>query len=447
MLKNRQILRIPDTVRAINSAPVLVISLLMGVIMPMVAAWFYPTYTNTMSDPFVEWTRLQEVPFVVCEALIVGWALYRGMELRCFASILPRDCLIASGIFMAGLWGSTLFVSKIPATSLMISLSTVVHILFALSVYHLAGNAKKTSVEQFASVLALGLFALAVLTAFRFLTVALLSPVPGNEIEWSSAMPGFISVRHFGSWTGAITAIFAAILLNNRDDAALSRIDLFFFLSMAMTIWSGTRAAVLAIAISCAIMVVSKWQMPSLRMFGRLSMTTGAAAFLALALIPYGNTAFLLFEYWDTNPIANADQISSGRLSLWGGTYEKWLEAPWFGWGSGSTFWEVFELNWTHTQPHNFILQFLISWGLVGAVGAIWLLARTTAAAHRRVMANTHTWPLLVGLYSLLVMALLEGMLHYPRFIMLIMALLALILRLTSDEHASVRRERSQPKR
>lgn len=170
-------------------------------------------------------------------------------------------------------------------------------------------------------------------------------------------------------------------------------------------------------------------------MIGRLSLLTGAAALLAFMLIPYGNASFLLFEYWDSNVAqnvaVNADQISSGRMSLWYGTYSKWLEAPWFGWGSGSTFWEVFELNWRHTQPHNFILQFLISWGIVGAAGALWLLARVTISAHKQVLANTELWPLLAGIYSLLVMAMLEGMLHYPRFIMLIMALYALIFRLS----------------
>lgn len=37
--------------------------------------------------------------------------------------------------------------------------------------------------------------------------------------------------------------------------------------------------------------------------------------------------------------------------------------------------------------------------------------------------------PLLAGLYSLLVMGLLEGMLHYPRFITLKMMLFAIIFR------------------
>jgi exopolysaccharide production protein ExoQ len=418
-----------------HARAVWIIGVLVGVVMPMIAAGVYPTYTSMMPNPVAEWTRLQELPFVLCEAMIFMWALYRGMKLRHIMSILPRDCLIACVVFMAGLWGSTLFVSKVPVTSVVISVTMLIHVLFAFSVHYLAVRNLKVHQEQFLVSLGFGLIGLTVLTACRFLFAPQLTYLPAAQIEWSSALPGFISVRHFGSWTGAIAAIFAAAIMVRRDDAPMSRYDFFFFLSMGLTIWSGTRAAVLAIAVAVLIMAISNRCLPSIRMIGRLSILTGAAALLAFALIPYGNPAFLLFEpqtnNFAQNVVANADQISSGRLTLWHGTYLKWLEAPWFGWGSGSTFWEVFELNWSHTQPHNFILQFLISWGIVGTAGALFLLARVTISAHKQVLANPEIWPLLVGVYSLIVMAMLEGMLHYPRFIMLLMALYALIFKLS----------------
>jgi exopolysaccharide production protein ExoQ len=436
MIENSSILPKPSQRERSNATPVWIIGAMIGVLMPMIAAWVYPTYTTMMPSPVVEWTRLQEIPFVVCEALIFLWALYRGMELRNMLPFVPRDYLVAGAVFMVGLWGSTLFVSKVPITSLVISITMVVHVLFAFSVYYLADKNLKVYQEKLVVALGIGLVALTVLTAFRFLFAPQLAYLPATQIEWGASLPGFINVRHFGSWTGAIAAIFTAALMARRDDAPLSRYDFFFFLSIGLTIWSGTRAAVLAIAVSVLIMVISNRRLPSIRMIGRLSILTGVAASLAFALIPYGDPSFLLFEYWDSNAaqnvVTNADQISSGRMSLWHGTYTKWLEAPWFGWGSGSTFWEVFELNWRHTQPHNFILQFLISWGIVGAAGALWLLARVTISAHNRVLANPELWPLLVGVYSLLVMAMLEGMLHYPRFIMLIMALYALIFRLSN---------------
>jgi O-antigen ligase len=238
-------------------------------------------------------------------------------------------------------------------------------------------------------------------------------------------------VRHFGSWSGAITAIFAAIILQRRDETAFTWHDRLFLLSMTMTIWSGTRAAILAIGVACAIQVVSTRSIPKIAVIGRLSILTGMAACIAFPLIPFGDSNFYLFSISDG--YQSAGEISSGRTDMWLATYHKWLEAPWFGWGSGSTFWEVRALGWTHTQPHNFLLQFLVSWGVVGTTGAIWLLGRTLFAAHRSTSAQPALYPLLIGADALLVMACLEGMLHYPRFIMLLMLLFAAIFKLAHE--------------
>lgn len=74
------------------------------------------------------------------------------------------------------------------------------------------------------------------------------------------------------------------------------------------------------------------------------------------------------------------------------------------------------------------MLQFLISWGLVGAAGALWLLGRALGAVHAHGFRDPALRPLAAMLTALLVMSLLEGMLHYPRFIMLEMVGFAVIL-------------------
>ena len=150
----------------------------------------------------------------------------------------------------------------------------------------------------------------------------------------------------------------------------------------------------------------------------------------AWVLIPYNETAFMLYIPQD---LANTYQITSGRSELWAATIHKWLESPWLGWGTGSQFWEVYVLSWPHTQPHNAVLQFLISWGVIGAVGALWLLGRATIAVHMKAVRNPVLQPMLAILYTLLLMSMLEGMLHYPRFIMLIFVMFGVIL--AYDEH------------
>ena len=45
------------------------LGILLGVVMPALAAFIYPTFITHMGEPFYEWTRLQEVPFVFAELL------------------------------------------------------------------------------------------------------------------------------------------------------------------------------------------------------------------------------------------------------------------------------------------------------------------------------------------------------------------------------------------
>jgi exopolysaccharide production protein ExoQ len=213
-------------------------------------------------------------------------------------------------------------------------------------------------------------------------------------------------------------------LLTDSNERRLSWVHFLFFVSAAMTIWSGTRAAILAIAVAAVIVVAMNRKMPKFHTLAVMAMLTGAALTAAWLLLPYDDPTFLLINLDD---FKGGDAVTGGRLALWTATYHKWLESPLLGWGSGSTFWEVF-VGWTHTQPHNFVLQCLVSWGLVGAAGALWLLGRAIVAAHRKAMRYPELRPLLAILDALLIQSMLEGMLHYPRFIMLIMILLAVIL-------------------
>ena len=68
-----------------------------------------------------------------------------------------------------------------------------------------------------------------------------------------------------------------------------------------------------------------------------------------------------------------ADKLSSGRLAIWGAALDAWKEAPWFGQGPNST---IFVLKYSNTidQPHNFILQFMLEWGVIGAMLLLALL-------------------------------------------------------------------------
>jgi O-antigen ligase len=191
-----------------------------------------------------------------------------------------------------------------------------------------------------------------------------------------------------------------------------------------MTAWSGTRAGMVAIIVVGAAMVAGTRTLPRLGTLALITALSAIATLLGVMLVP-DHTDFWLFQYSD---MEGTGAFTGGRLDMWIATFNKWLEAPIFGWGSGSMFWEVRSLGWTHTQPHNVVLQFLISWGVIGAVGGLWLIGRALRAAHVHAMGEPRLLPVAGVLYALLFQSLLEGMLHYPRFIMTIMTGFAVIL-------------------
>ena len=409
------------------------LGILIGIIMPVVSAFVYPTYMHSMQTPWLEWSRLLEAPFVLCEIFVILWASRKRMDSHQQWRLLPLDIKIASAFLIFGVFASSLFISAHPLESVTISIITTLHLLFAFSIYHLLRNSNIQDLRIFIMLLGAGLLLLAVLTFWRFAFPPPASMVPGGVIEWGSALPGFISVRHFGSWTGAIATGFLVMLLFDQDIERLSWIQVLYFLSATMTVWSGTRAAVLAIVIATALSILARRKMPRIPAMAVIALLTGTATAVALLLPPYNHPDFQLFLSSD---VGSADQFTSGRLELWAATFQKWKESVALGWGSGSIFWEVY-VGWPHTQPHNALLQFLISWGAIGTIAALWLLGRAIIKAHTATKRSASLLPLLAILYTLLLMSLLEGMLHYPRFIMLVMIMFAAIMAHDNGQEAT----------
>ena len=397
------------------------LGLVVGVVMPVLSARIYPVYMHQMQPPWAEWTRLMELPFVACELAIIHVALRRGYRDAPVWAGLPRDVRVALSLLVVGLTVSSLFVSKNVPVSVLLSLTTLIHLRFGAAVWFLvrrdqtaSGANVAGSFGTFFPMIGVGLIALTVITVWKFQLPPPEWAVPGGKIEWASALPGFINVRHFGSWTGAAAAGLMLALLYGRQDKATAT-SLFYLLAAGLTCWSGTRAAVLAMGVVALIGLVSQRRLPSAPALVRVGGLSALAMLGAVVFSP-DLPEFALFM---RDNLGSANAVTSGRLDLWHDTFFRWLDAPLFGWGSGSTFWEV-NIGWAHTQPHNAVLQFLISWGIFGAAGALWLIGRAILATHHVGMADARFLPLTGTLYSLMFMSLLEGMLFYPRFIMLI---------------------------
>lgn len=401
----------------------------LGLVMPLVSALLFPTYFTKMTTQGHETLRLLEAPYVLFEIGFILWAGRRGFDLSAAAASLPRDIKLAGGVLVFALFASSAFISKNVSYALTHSMMWLVHLIFALAVLHFFKRHKLPDSDGFMSWHALGLVALAAYTAWWFSFPPPIEDLPFGEIMWRGAVPGFIDVRHFGSWTGAIAAGFAIRILYGEENEGLAPARLFYSLSAGLTVWSGTRAAILAIIIVTLVFVIAQRRLPGAgRIVWAAVLTLVACAGAYLFLVD--DIAFWLIV---PSELASAEELTATRSVLWGRTIELWLQSPWLGLGSGSIFWE-FGPEKTPTQPHNVILQFLISWGVVGTAAGLWILGRAIRAVNRHGMALPACFAILGFLYALLFQSLLEGMLHYPRFIISIIVMAAIVFHFGKDD-------------
>src|SRR5690349_5170544 len=74
-----------------RSSTAALLGLVFGVVMPVISALLFPTYYHTMTVEWQERARLLELPFVVCELLVIVWAINCGMRLGAMWRGLPGD--------------------------------------------------------------------------------------------------------------------------------------------------------------------------------------------------------------------------------------------------------------------------------------------------------------------------------------------------------------------
>jgi hypothetical protein len=315
--------------------------------------------------------------------------------------------------------------------SIGLSIGWIVHLLFAASLYPLAHNAPVIDARHVATGFAAGLVMLTAFTVVQFARVP--DALNGNGssfvqnagVDLGSAIPGFISSRLFGAWCGAVLALTTGVAWQARETGALHRSCAMVALAFGLVIWTATRAAVLGWVVILPIAWVLAGR-PQMRAFHRrLPLYLLAAGVIALLLPPYDTPQFSFFR---NGGLSSANGFSSGRLMLWEIALRVAAQYPMLGSGAGSSWWLVSLDGFYHVQPHNAVVQFLLNWGLIPTIAALTLLLGATWRAHRIARAQHDLLPFILMLDCLLVMSLLDGMLHFAQFVMLIFGCLAICL-------------------
>jgi O-antigen ligase len=104
--------------------------------------------------------------------------------------------------------------------------------------------------------------------------------------------------------------------------------------------------------------------------------------------------------------------VTTGRTTIWKNVIHAIERRPVFGYGEGQM--STVAPTWTLAQPHNSILQFALSWGLVGllcaAVLAVAYLTRAIPTARREGGALV---PAFMAMTAIAILSLYDASLYY----------------------------------
>lgn len=383
----------------------------------LVTGIVFQTYYISVDPPWLDGLRQLGIVFILLETLVLSVALARGMTFAGLAGRLRRPDKVALATFLTCFLPGGLLFSEIASTATSLSLVMLLHVLFACAIWHSLESIDEALVDGFAQVLLAALLCYLPLLAWTFV-------FPPDHIDpynhvWQFALPGFISVRTFGAFTGALAAFLLALALCRRDRGPVP-VWLLVAVTLAggLTIWSGTRAAIVGVGVSImATAFLLRWRFDATTI-AKLCVCLAVAVAGAVALQPYGDTAFQLYAEADG---ASGDAVTGGRLSYWSDVLDAIGQYPLFGAGSAASSWALAEGSQLHVQPHNVVLQFLLSWGAIATAAAMFLIGRAMIAAHAVARHHILAVPFLAMVYCLLVNSLFDGTFYFARHLMLIM--------------------------
>lgn len=347
-------------------------------------------------------------------------ALYLGLLARYFdlgAIVLPQWLRRAFWIW-AGVGALGVALGDHWAVALVRELEWLVYALIALLLASLAPHRERLACYLLTAILA----GVAVVVAQYAVQWSLLVDPRGYDWIWYPTP--FIHLRHFGCFVaaGAVAALWPALCADAgwRGHAARVTGYVLFTLLAATILWTGGRAALLAICAGAALVLGLASPSPARRRFLCLLPFLVIAAGLLAEWFRTDNPGMGLSLFHGRRP-GSIDDFASGRMAIWMDAWRAALGSPLWGLGADGYMFLPGRADET-AHPHNLVLQALTDWGFVGTTALLSIILYTLWKAFQRFRSGKDGAPgslsLLVVfgvLISLLFNSLLDGPLyHYP---------------------------------
>lgn len=300
--------------------------------------------------------RVMAGPVLMVELFTIITAL-RSQVLPGFA---PRrsPAMAATALLLLIALADAAFVAPHPGSAWMRTILLLIHVLYGVSVAHMCGRlfTARDMVDAW----------LAGFLVFSILLAVFVAQVPAAaEFDWTYDLPAAIHIRHLGYYAAGVIGLCYGMMAVPGGRVHLIWAIAVATIAFVICFWSGSRGAIAAAvaAISIAFLLFPQFRTIRASGAGVVSLALGAAI---AYLLPAPAANMGLNRTVVATVGTQEGGITTGRIEMWRHTYNAFLERPFFGYGEGQmpTVAPFADL----AQPHNAPLQFLLAWGIVGAI-------------------------------------------------------------------------------
>jgi O-antigen ligase len=356
-------------------------------------------------------TMLEPILLIVCA--VAGWRPHKQF----FRLSRATQLLIVATVSFILI--SSLAVSASPMVSMLFALRYAAHILLVGALAHILSAADTDrGIEYWVWAIFVG--GLVYVAALSYFAIFVPKPV---DFRWSERLPSATNIRQIGNVVSLLALVPVTLLLfeSNARKAALAWVGLICLLTFVM--WSGSRGALISLCVATGF---AAWRTrPAISVVRQLFFVSAAViALVASVLIPVPDSSFGIIRMAES---VSSSDLSSGRVQIWQNSVSAILNSPLFGHGAGTYRHNMALMNGVPlNHPHNFILQFVYDWGILGGglliafltSFGVRLLSSSVSRANARFLASSAFVTLVSG-------AMIDGPLFYPLPIIVTIAMMS----------------------
>ena len=230
------------------------------------------------------------------------------------------------------------------------------------------------------------LFTISLCTLLMFIGICFLTyTMPQRTFaEWLQSPPFSGHIRGIGWMASASLMACLSIFLQSPEPIKKSiPLILFIVSSTSLLIWTGGRSAIFS-SFLCSlylIVITTIHQHPFLikKLFiAILTLSLGVIIGQGVSPAEEGGIKRTI-ETLQNSTDAHIDTATTGRANMWLMSVKEIRSSPWF--GSGLDSYTRIPQDLYGSQPHNFIIQFLLDWGFIGSLPLFLLLGFTLICA------------------------------------------------------------------